>query len=144
LADLRDRALRILQERDHSCQELRRKLLARGEPEEALDTLLQDLVRLGYLDDRRFAVQFVREKTRRGRGRLRLLEELAQRGIDRDLAGQILDEEDSGDEAERAEALARKRAGQGRSADSTARFLAGRGFAAATIRAVLRTVYQGG
>lgn len=143
-SDLRERALRILQGRDHSRQELRVKLLARGGPEEALAPLLDDLARLGYLDDERFAVQLVREKSRRGLGRLRLLEELARRGVDRDLAAEVLGREcpSQDDEAERARALAVQRAGQGRSADSTARFLARRGFSAGTVRGALRAAYE--
>ncbi len=137
MADLRDRALRILQERDHSCQELRCKLLARGESAEALEPLLQDLLRLGYLDDHRYAVQFARDRIRRGKGRLRVVQELVQRGIPRDQAEQVWEQESPEGEVDRAEALARQRAALGRSAESTARFLAGRGFTASTIRAVL-------
>jgi len=137
LADLRDQALRILAQRDHSCQELRGKLLARGVSGEALEPLLQDLVRLGYLDDQRFAVLFARDRIRRGKGRLRIVQELVARGIPRDLAELVLEQESPEGEIDRAEGLARLRAGQGRSPESTARFLAGRGFAASTIRAVL-------
>jgi len=140
--DLRERALRILEVRDHSCEELRRKLLARGLGPEGLDGLLEDLVRLGYLDDRRFASQFVRERARRGIGRLRVHRELEQRGIDPDLAREALDEQIPGEESESARALAERRAQAGRSPQSTARFLAGRGFSASTIRHVLDEVFS--
>ncbi|MGI5843797.1 MAG: regulatory protein RecX [Candidatus Xenobium sp.] len=139
--DLRERALRILQVRDHSCEELRRKLLARGLGPEGLDSLLEDLVRLGYLDDYRFAVQFVRERTSRGRGRLRVARELEQRGVDAELARQVLEEVLPDQECETARALAERRARAGRSPQSTARFLASRGFSAATIRQVLAQVF---
>lgn len=142
--DLLEMAARILQSRDHSRQELRRKLLARGAPEEALDPLLQDLAGRGWLDDQRFARQFVREKSRRGLGRLRLLEELSRRGIDRDLARGILDEEECGDEGQRAEDLARRRAGLGKPEEGTARFLLRRGFAPEVVRAALRAAYGPG
>jgi len=140
-ADLRERALRILQVRDHSCEELRRKLLARGLGTEGLDGLLEDLVRLGYLDDRRFAIQFVRERTRRGMGRMRVSRELQQRGIDADLAREVLEEQSPAEESESARILAERRVQAGRSAQSTARFLAGRGFSASTIRHVLGEVF---
>jgi regulatory protein len=140
--DLRERAMRILQVRDHSCEELRRKLLARGLGPEGLDSLLEDLIRLGYLDDRRFAVQFVRERTRRGMGRVRVGRELEQRGIDADLARQVLDEVLPAQECDSARALAERRAQAGRSPQSTARFLAGRGFSSATIRLVLGQVFS--
>jgi len=141
--DLRERAMRILQVRDHSCEELRRKLLARGLGPEGLDSLLEDLVRMGYLDDRRFAVQFVRERTRRGMGRVRVRRELEQRGVDADLARQVLDEVLPANECESAQALAERRSRAGRSLQSTARFLARRGFSAATIRRVLGEVFSG-
>ena len=99
-----------MQVRDHSCEELRRKLLARGLGPEGLDSLLEDLVRLGYLDDYRFAVQFVRERTSRGRGRLRVARELEQRGVDAELARQVLEEVLPDQECETARALAERRA----------------------------------
>lgn len=139
--DLRERALRLLSARDHSCEELRRKLLARGGAVEPIQALLEDLLRLGYLDDRRFAIQFVREKARRGLGRLRLAQELEKRGVDRELVQGILEEQDPVEESEAARVLAERRARSGRPAASTARFLAGRGFSASTIRTVLGEVY---
>ncbi len=108
---------------------------------EPIQALLEDLLRLGYLDDRRFAIQFVREKARRGLGRLRLAQELEKRGVDRELVQGILEEQDPVEESEAARVLAERRARSGRPAASTARFLAGRGFSASTIRTVLGEVY---
>jgi SOS response regulatory protein OraA/RecX len=76
-------------------------------------------------------------------GRVRVRRELEQRGVDADLARQVLDEVLPANECESAQALAERRSRAGRSLQSTARFLARRGFSAATIRRVLGEVFSG-
>lgn len=113
----------------------------RGVPEEEAEATLQYVARLGYLDDARFARQYVRQRAGRGIGRRRLLDELAVRGVDRDLAAQVLDEAELGDEGERALELARERARRGRSPEQTGRFLSGRGFAPGAVRRAVQQAY---
>src|SRR5205807_1343689 len=50
-----DRAMAALSSRLHSRSELRRKLARREYGDAVIDAVLEDLTRLGYLDDERFA-----------------------------------------------------------------------------------------
>lgn len=113
----------------------------RGVAEEEADEALRYVARMGYLDDARFARQYVRQRAGRGIGRRRLLDELAVRGVDRDLAARVLDEAELGDEGDRALELARERARRGRTPEQTGRFLSGRGFAPGTIRRAVQQAY---
>lgn len=80
-------ALRLLGRRDHSCNELRRKLRQRGFEPEAVDAALARCLELGYLDDQRYAEQLAGSFTVSGRAVGRRLElELRKRGIDATLA----------------------------------------------------------
>ncbi|HIJ83079.1 MAG: hypothetical protein HW380_3096 [Magnetococcales bacterium] len=49
-----DRALRILALRGHAVEEMRRKLLAKGEPLELVERVLEECIRVGLLDDTLF------------------------------------------------------------------------------------------
>ena len=87
-ARLLDRAVRILAVRDHSEQELRRKLAApimgKNGPEE-IDATAEDYERViawchehGYLDDSRFVARFIASRSRKGYGPARICQELNQ------------------------------------------------------------------
>src|SRR4051794_25213288 len=78
---LRARALRLLARREHSRQELARKLSVHAEEGEDVDSLLDDLVKRGWLSDARFAEQSIRAKARRF-GPLKLAHQLRARGLD--------------------------------------------------------------
>ena len=93
-ARLLDRAVRILAVRDHSEQELRRKLAApimgKNGPEE-IDATAEDYERViawchehGYLDDSRFVARFIASRSRKGYGPARIRQELNQKGISRE------------------------------------------------------------
>ncbi len=93
-ARLLDRAIRILAMRDHSEQELRRKLAApvmgKNGPE-ALDVTPEEVDRVvgwcienRYLDDQRFVRQFIASRSRKGYGPARIRQELNQKGIARE------------------------------------------------------------
>ncbi len=81
-------ALKLLKARDYSISSLRRKLEAKFEvvPEDIIELLL----RKNFLNDRRYAENYVRR--RKSRGRAMLLEELLARGIAEDLAVRTLNE----------------------------------------------------
>lgn len=84
-------ALRTLSRRDMSISELKRRLIARGYPEELAGETVSRLREAGYLDDRRFARQWAEAAIRNGRGfgpRLRL--ELARQRVPEDIAGEVL------------------------------------------------------
>lgn len=101
-ARLLDRAIRILAMRDHSEQELRRKLAApvmsKNGPE-ALDVTPEELEQVvawcienRYLDDNRFVGQFIASRSRKGYGPARIRQELSQKGIARQAVEQAVRE----------------------------------------------------
>jgi regulatory protein len=91
---LLDRAVRILAMRDHSEQELRRKLAApvmgKNGPEdidatpEDYDKVIAWCIESRYLDDDRFVQQFISSRSRKGYGPARVRQELNQKGISRE------------------------------------------------------------
>lgn len=92
-ARLLDRAIRILAMRDHSEQELRRKLTAPvmtkngpesiDAPEEDVEKVIVWCHENHYLDDMRFVKQFIASRSRKGYGPARIRQELGQKGIGR-------------------------------------------------------------
>src|SRR5215467_5286450 len=81
-------ALKLLKARDHSVSGLREKLKSKFEV--VPDDLIALLVRKNFLNDRRFAENYVRR--RKNRGRPALLEELLACGIAEDIATKTLNE----------------------------------------------------
>ncbi len=80
---LEARALRLLSGREHSRAELARKLAAHVESREALDALLNDLVRRNLLSDERYAVARSRQLARKF-GPLRIEHALRSKGLDKE------------------------------------------------------------
>lgn len=122
-------ALRSLGRRMQSRAELERKLLARTTPEVAR-LVLARLLEWGYLDDRAFAEAFVRSRRERW-GALRLRAELARRGVDERIVGEMLAESEEGEgEVARALALLGKSVWRHKGEHARmVRFLLARGFA---------------
>ena len=87
-------AVKLLAGRDYSVSKLRDKLVKRFADQRASDIeeIISRLRSERYLDDRRFAENFV--EIHIDRGRLRLETELASRGIDPSVAGTILDRQE--------------------------------------------------
>lgn len=105
----KDRALRLLGVRSRSREELRRRLAKAGFPGDEIAAVLDDLERVGLLDDERFAEEVVRDRMgRRGFGPRGALEALRQLGVLRDVAERAV-EGWGGDEEARAEEVARAR-----------------------------------
>lgn len=81
-AQARVKALRLLAVRSRSISEMKQRLTMAGFSQEVIDDAVQWLVSLNYLDDVRFAEEFVRTQTRlRPMGRRRLHAELKARGV---------------------------------------------------------------
>ena len=78
---LRARALRLLARREHSRDELRRKLAIHAGEGEDVESILDDLAQRGWLSDLRFAEQTIRAKARRF-GPFKLAQQLRARGVD--------------------------------------------------------------
>jgi regulatory protein len=131
--------------REHSTQELRAKLLRRGDcPETVVDAVLAELNGEGLLDERRFVEAFIRSRCNRGQGPLRIEADLRQRGVRPEVIADGLDaaEEDGLDWFELCRAARRKRFGPALPSDwgdkaRQARFLRMRGFTEEQIRAAI-------
>jgi regulatory protein len=142
--DAMDKALGLLSYRPRSESELDGRLRKAGYPPAAARAALDRCRDLGYLDDRAFAVSFVRDRLRlKPKGRRALRSELYRKGIDRDLAEEAIDAgfADAGiDETDAARQVARKRAKALRRFDpEVARrrltgYLSRRGFPPAAVR----------
>jgi regulatory protein len=78
---LKARALRLLARREHSREELARKLAAHVGEGDDVNPLLDELVKAGWLSDARFAEQTIRAKARRF-GPVKLAQHLRARGVD--------------------------------------------------------------
>jgi len=137
--ELKSRALKLLARREHTRRELAGKLADHGSPEE-IDVVLNELARAGLQSDARFAESAVRSQAPRV-GTARLRQVLRQKGI----APELIDAQLaplSGDELERARVVWQKKfavpPADAHEWARQARFLQGRGFAAETIRKLLR------
>jgi regulatory protein len=85
------RALRLLGVRDHSRSELRQKLVRRGCDQTAIDDALNKLAAKNYLDDRRFAIDWVNHRRQTSpRSRRLLKQELKNKGVASDLIDEAL------------------------------------------------------
>lgn len=108
-----DRALNMIALRARSAAELRRLLVRKGEPPEIVDIAIERLLRAGFLDDNSFARQFARSKAvGAGFSRRRVQQELARRGVARDIAESAIAEvfvEEQIDDADTIDRVARKK-----------------------------------
>lgn len=87
------RAINLLTRRDHTTIELKRKLAAKGYSADPISEVLARLAKEGYLDDRRFAERWTESALKSGRGYgLRILQELQQKGIPREIASGVVAE----------------------------------------------------
>lgn len=87
-----DRALRLLAARGRSIRELRRRLSIAGEPEHHIAAAVEKLQAMGVLDDAEYARQLARSQiVGRGYAPRRLKQELARRGVARDVADRAID-----------------------------------------------------
>jgi len=102
-------AFRQLARRERTVAETRAHLAGRGVDAAVIQAALARLTGEGYLDDARFARLFASDKrTLEQWGIHRIRRELIARGIDRELVGEVL-EDDSEQELERAISLLRRR-----------------------------------
>lgn len=132
---MRDEALavatRALARREHSIHGLRDRLLRAGVAGSEAEEILEELQRLGLLDDGRFARERARVLSERGKGDAAIrfdLERAGVRGGDVEAALAELEPE-----RERAERLVERRGATA----ATARLLAGRGFDEAVVEALV-------
>jgi regulatory protein len=78
---LRKTAMDFLARREHSEQQLTRKLTGRGFDEQLVEIAVAELVADGLLSDVRFAEAFVNSRVQRGSGPQKIRMELRERGV---------------------------------------------------------------
>lgn len=144
---LRDIALRMLARREHSRAEVAARLARSGADAEEVARLLDELERLGYLSDARFAQMLVAQKAGRF-GRRAIAHALAQKGIAANEARTALDDTLQGrDELAEATALWHRRFTAAprdeRERARAVRFLMARGYSLSTALAVMRAARIG-
>jgi regulatory protein len=110
-AKVRGAALALLGRRDYTAAELRQRLLDKEHPRDEVDAEIAALTEDRTINDRRVATAHIRIASQiKGRGRLRIRQELAARGIERRLADELIAELPAEDEtAAIAKFLSRKR-----------------------------------
>ena len=133
-------AVALLGRRDFCSAELRSKLVAQGYEPAAVDTVIADLVAQRFVDDVRYAAQFVSYHADRGHGPKRIARDLAAVGVDEALIPAALAE--GPDWRQRAREVRIRRFGLDAPANwaekgRQARFLQYRGFSADHIRSAL-------
>lgn len=92
--DIRRKAMDLLARREHSVAELRRKLLAKGYAQPAVDEQLGLLEQESLLSDQRFAESYVNFRSKKGFGPVRIRQELKEKGVDATLIEEYLDNND--------------------------------------------------
>ncbi len=98
-----NRALRLLGHRERSDAELGARLSEDGYPVRVIAQVLSRLSDYGYLDDARFADDYVRSKRSAGWGRRRISRGLAEKGVAEEVAAAALETSlPESDEFERA------------------------------------------
>ena len=136
------RAMHLLESMDRTRAELERKLQAGEYPREAVEAALAYVESFGYLDDRRYARHYV-ECKKEGRGKARLKMELAQKGVDRSLIEEVLEEAELDDCRDTIRELVRKRRRGSGPMDDRERqriygYLMRKGFSSSDILSVLK------
>lgn len=89
--DPRRKAMELLTRREHSREELGRKLATRGFDGEAVRQAVEDMAARGWQDDTRFAHALARTRLASGHGPIRIRAELHQHGIASDVIEATLD-----------------------------------------------------
>ncbi len=142
----------MLARRELSVAEVRARLVDREHPGEEIEAAIQRLLENGALDDRRVARAYARTAAKiKGRGRLRVQQELQAMGIARDVAAEAIAETfaDTDERALIEKAIQKKLRGSSATAprkltlQERARlyqFLMRQGFTPAGISAALRRV----
>lgn len=132
---MRDEALaiatRALARREHSAHGLRARLLCAGVAEAAVDEAVEELQRVGLLDDDRFATERARVLAERGKGDAAIRFDLERAGLDTAQIESALRALEP--ESERAARVVDRRG----ATPATARLLASRGFDEAVVGALV-------
>lgn len=128
------RAVKLLVTREHSRMEIETKLAKRDVSPEVIDNVVEQLQREGYQCDVRFASALCEQRLNKGFGPLSIRAKLQQRGVDRAIIAEVIDELDTDWVAQAVQALQSRFTTEELSDNSqrqrgrVARFLQSRGF----------------
>lgn len=81
LRTLRHKAIQLLARRDHARLELKTKLRKYSNDLKAIQTILDELMQRDYLNDQRFGASYIRARSEKGYGPIRIEQELYERGL---------------------------------------------------------------
>jgi regulatory protein len=95
---LRARALEWLMNRPHSEREFRDHLYRKKAEPDQIDGLVSEFIKKGYLDNVKFAVWFSELQARRNKSDRQIKAELFKKGISREVAAEILERSEGGED----------------------------------------------
>lgn len=135
------RAMHLLMQMDRTERQLWEKLMKNGYPEECIEGALGYVKQFHYVDDFRYAKNYVRYHQEK-KSRRRLMTDLQKKGVPKELIERALDEEFISDETEQIRELLARRNYNEAEADDKARrrmyqFLMRRGFSGSDILGVM-------
>ena len=145
----REKALRLLENSPHSVRGLKQKLFNAGKfTTQDIQTVIDDLLKAGLLDDAMFAANYIDYLKTTGIGRFKAIFKLKSKGVPQNIVKEAMEKYWGKDEsdAERAAEAARikwrslknkKDWPDVKKLQAVARFLGGRGFSPSVIRQVL-------
>ena len=141
------RAVHLLEYRDRTEKDMRRKLQQGGYPENVIEETIEYLKSYGYIDDKRYAVRYFNSRLEQ-KGRRRLFQELQQKGVQASVIQEAweelcLDGEAHENEKEQIDKLVEKKIGEQKDLSPKeyqrlAGFLARRGFSWEDISSVFQ------
>ncbi|MBD3610621.1 MAG: regulatory protein RecX [Gammaproteobacteria bacterium] len=137
---IRAKAIKLLAVREHSRQQLFRKLSVKGYSDDDIHAVLTQLTAENLQSDERFCESFISSHIHRGQGPVRIAAELGEHGVDESLVSEYLDFSDpvwkqTALDVQRKRFAAMPENYQERA--KQARFLQYRGFTPEQIRSVL-------
>lgn len=74
-------ALKYLSLRDRTIWELRKHLIEKEQKPEDVEATIQDLLKAGYIDDKKYAINYIIYGRSKNRGQIRITKELLGKGV---------------------------------------------------------------
>ncbi|GAB1475605.1 hypothetical protein MASR2M70_04370 [Bacillota bacterium] len=95
--DAHDLAMKYLAHRDRTSKEIRDHLTAKGVQTAAISECLKYLTRGGYVNDEEYCGKYILYSMDKGRGPLRIIKELSDKGVPSDFIDPAIEEHFGGD-----------------------------------------------
>ena len=92
--NIKQYVLKLLARREHTCVELQRKLKIKNFDDHQIEVVLKELMETKLQSDERFAEAYIRMRSNKGFGPIRIQMELHQRGIHEDVIEKYLNPND--------------------------------------------------